>query len=286
MSDLITDEMVETAADAQWPSSPTPTWAPELLARAYYSDDSVVLIHGDCLELADLWTVADVLVTDPPYGIGWTSHGVSRTSLADRRRRDFNGRQRDVASIAGDRDTSARDLALKAFGGRPAVMFGSLFAPPPPGVRHIGVYVKPLDGGALSAFGRLRRDVEAIYFLGKAPGWGEKIKSDFGGVPVHKRPPTLLRSSVFTTGVEFLGGPGGLSARAGHPHAKPQDVLEALLGVCPPGVIADPFAGSGSTLVAAKALGRKAIGVELEERYCEIAARRLSQDVLDFGASA
>ena len=252
------------------------------MTAPFYSDDWCTLYHGDCLELADLWTCADVLVTDPPYGIAWTTHGVSRTSLADRKRRDFNGLQREVESIAGDHDVSTRDAALAAFGDKPAIMFGSLFAPPPPGVRHVGVYVKPLDGGALSAFGVLRRDVEAIFFHGRAPGWGEKVRSDFGGVPVHKRPPTVLRSSVFATRVEFLGGPGGLSARTGHPHAKPSDVLETLIALCPPGVVADPFAGSGSTLVAAKALGRKAIGVELEERYAEIAARRLSQDVLDF----
>lgn len=245
--------------------------------KPYYEDPWVTLWLGDCLEI-DAWLAADALVTDPPYGIAWERHKISRADLAEAKNGRYvkltrNNSLNDLG-IANDRTVVARDLALRMWGSKPAYVFGSLLLAPPDGTRQVAIYGKPLNAGNLTCIGGVRRDVEAIYLLGRHKATG-------GG-----------RTAIFKTRATRVSGGkpsdrgAGLVQRYGHPHAKPTDVLEDLILLCPPGVIADPFAGSGSTGVAAKALGRKAILVELEERYCEIAARRLAQDVLDFGGVA
>jgi len=222
----------------------------------YYEDDLVTLYHGDCREVT-AWLEADVLVTDPPYGRAWRQGRIQGHHSAN----IGNG-------IANDGDTTARDDALALWGtGRKAIVFGDLMLAPPPNTSLVGAYRKPVDAGLRGAIGGVRRDLEAVYLVGTWP-------SGIGG-----------RSSLFATGASNVGNPVGIVASAGgHPHAKPQDVMEALLELTA-GIVGDPFTGSGSTLIAAKGQGRRAIGVELDERYCEIAARRLAQDTL-FGGVA
>ena len=222
----------------------------------YWSDGSVTLYLGDCRGITE-WLAADVLVTDPPYGRGWTQ-GRGMPSHGRRERTRSKGHD----GITGDDDTSTRDVALVLWGDRQAVVFGDLMLPPPAGTRQVLVYRKAPDAGSRGATGGYRRDAEAVYLLGPWP-------SGIGG-----------RSSVLGTAARIQGSDHGLAARYGHPHAKPVDVMEQLIAACPSGVIADPFAGSGSTLVAARNLGRPAIGVELEEQYCERVALRLSQMTL------
>lgn len=204
----------------------------------YYADDRVTLYHGDCREITD-WLAADVLVTDPPYGMA------HRSGWKDR-------------PIAGDADAGARDAALTAWGGRPALVFGRWSVPRPAAVRARLVW----DKGDWPGMGDLGLpwgpSDEEVYVIGA--GW------------VGKREGTVIRGRRMTG-----------DAAADHPTPKPVPLMERLIEKCPPGIIADPFAGSGSTLVAARNLGRRAIGVEIEEKYCEVIARRLAQDVLDFG---
>jgi len=223
------------------------------MSEPYYQDERVTLYHGDCLT-ETAWLDADVLVTDPPYGIDWEQPAyLAKGKSAGQRTKQHDG-------IQNDGDVAVRDEALRLWGDlRPGLIFGAIERPAPAGTRRTLVWEKPKDAGL---FGSTiwRKDWEPIFMVGKWPQ-----------VPATE-------SSIVRT----AAGSHRQYAQGLHPHGKPLDTLRYLIRFTE-GTIADPFAGSGSTLRAAKDLGRKAIGVELEERYCEVIAKRLAQDVLDFG---
>lgn len=219
--------------------------------KPYYQDDNVTLYHGDCMEITE-WLDADVLVTDPPYGINW---------VPKKGRYKGAGSQTQDDPIANDQSTAARNAAIAAWGDKPRIVFGSWRADRPNPVDHRLIWHKQgqAPGPANAAF--MVQD-EEIYVTGS----GFKKSS----------PP--LRSVITTHEARSV-----VVAQIGHPTPKPVALMELLIMRCPDGAIADPFAGSGATLLAARNQNRKAIGVELEERYCEIIAKRLDQMCLDFG---
>lgn len=207
----------------------------------YYQDDLVTLYHCDCLEHPELWTCADVLVTDPPYGLGSILSGGTREFplWADKGKRSGEGLPWDShAPVA---------LLEHLHHFKNSVIWGGNYFPLPP------------------QRGWLIWDKQN---RGMSTGHAEMAWTDLDQ-PIR----TFDWNSVgFITAKE--------PHLKQHPTQKPVALMEWCLQFLPTGTVADPFAGSGSTLVAAKALGRKAVGVELEEKYCEIAANRLAQEVL------
>ncbi len=213
----------------------------------YYDDGSCVIYHGDCRELFPVWDWSGAfMVTDPPYGMGYvSSQGVCAT-----------------APIVGDADTSLRDAVLSMWGSRPALVFGTWRAPRPKATRELIIWNKTdvgFSGNLTIPWGPCH---EEIYVLG----------AGFVG----KRRPNVY---------SVAGLASASSERPDHPTPKPVSLMRDLVGYCAPlAEVVDPFMGSGTTLRAAKDLGRRAIGIEIEERYCEIAAKRLAQEVFDFGS--
>ena len=212
----------------------------------YYQDDLVTLWHGDCRQVRE-WLSADVLVTDPPYGIAWP---------AGQLHSDKSIRVTATQSIVGDEDTQVRDDVISLWGDRPMIVFGSWRKPRPDQTKHRLIWHKQGRHPGVSPHPFYAND-EEIYLVGG--GW------------VGQPSPTVI-----TTTEQRAQQP----SKVGHPTPKPIGLMEHLVSKCPPGVIADPFAGGGSTLIAARNQGRTCIGVEIEERYCELIANRLAQGVL------
>lgn len=217
--------------------------------KPYYDHGGITIYHGDCRDIlpALAW---DVLISDVPYGIKASS--------------GRNGRYGDCR-IAGDDDTELRDWLLVQNGDRPALIFGSDRAPRPAGTKIRLIWDKGEHVGMGDLALPWKPNTEEIYVLGD--GWRGRRR---GSVLHH---------------LAVAGTAYGRTWRW-HPYEKPESLMVELLQCSPPGTVLDPCMGSGSTLVAAKKLGLRAIGIELDERWCDAAVKRLSQEVLPLGLSS
>jgi len=214
----------------------------------YYDRDGITIYCGDAREILPSLDNADLVLTDPPYGIALEEHG----------RNGYDW------TIAGDHDQDLGQWALDYCRARrfPVVTFASPKKP------WLGEWRQHL-----------------VWDKGPAVGGG--------GDPATCWKSTWELIQTWNTG--RLNGPResavltywvGQRDFHDHPCQKPVSLLTYLIQKTtgPDALVVDPFMGSGSTLVAAKNLGRRAIGIELEEKYCEIAVKRLQQQVLPLTA--
>ena len=225
------------------------------MSTPYYQDENVTIFHGDCREIMpDLETV-DLVLTDPPY---------NEVNRPDSGLRSLDRGSAD--SLPVDPQEVAASIALACSG---------------------SAYV----WCATEQISPLRAAFVAAGMSTRAAVWHKTNPSPMNGEVMWL---SALELCVFArhpkaTFNEHCAHPvwtGPSQPRDDHPTAKPLWLFSKLIqaSTAAGNTILDPFMGSGTTLRAAKDLGRKAIGIELDEKYCEIAAKRMGQGVLDFGA--
>jgi len=212
------------------------------LPTPYYQDDrsGITIFCGDCRQILPYLPKVDLVLTDPPYGIGnvWKGgfgHGWGKAREEQGLRNEWDSTPPDAGLLFQIREKAKESI----------IWGGNYFDLPPS--RCWLVWNKPERGFSLAEAELAWTSFDAVVRV-----WDCR-RSDPGRE---------------------------------HPTQKPLDLMEwCLTKSKTSGVVLDPFMGSGTTLVAAKQLGRKAIGIEIEEKYCKIAVERLAQGVMDFGGN-
>lgn len=228
----------------------------EAAPTPYYQDDAVTIYHADCREILPTLRPVELVLTDPPYNcINRETSGLRSIDKggADDRPVEISTTAAEFVRLATGSiyvwcGASFLSDWLRAFEGAGLTTRGAVWAKPNP---------SPMNGDRLW--------LSALEFC----AFARKSNAYFNA---HCKP------ALWSWPTE----PGD------HPTPKPMKLMESQVtaSCSPDGVVLDPYMGAGTTLRAAKDLGRKAIGIEIEERYCEIAAQRLAQEVLDLGAAA
>ena len=222
--------------------------------KPYYRDDYVTIFNCDCREIASKIGPFDLVLTDPPYrhahigGSGFKCEKKYKSGALDGMN-DF---------VLADFSFSLLSLApmLVAFCSRDLLPDYAALARA--SSRKFDLHFWHKTNAIPFTKNTWKSDVEYIALMwSRRPGW--------------KQCPQKMHSKVFSSGTY---------RDPAHPTAKPIKLMEKYIEILAAQTIVDPFAGAGSTGRAAKNLGRKAVLIEVEERYCEIAARRLEQEIL------
>ena len=209
----------------------------------YYQDDSCTIYHGDCREIAPRLTDDCAVVSDPPYGMDWDTDTRRFSGGSDESRHKRGAGARAPRVIADD----GPFLPGPWLDYREVILWGANHYAARLPVGSTLVWIKRND----AAFGSFLSDAEIAWMRG---GHGVYCYRDLSLA--------------------------GEARRRLHPTQKPVGLMSWCISKTRAAIILDPFMGSGTTLRAAKDLNRRAIGIELDEAYCEIAAKRLGQEVL------
>lgn len=210
--------------------------------RPYYDDGQATIYHGDARDILPHLGPAAVVITDPPYSTGRAEAEFAATG--------------NVAVVLHLASKKAPTMAVFTTSSGRGLEFVRSSIRALPHCRTLAWHRSYVNSPAA---GPWRWDLVLIQIFGRGA---------FG------RP---LESSLIQT-----DGTQALAIEVGHKAPVPIQVMQKLYAPFAPGLLLDPFMGSGSALLAAKRLGGQAIGIEISEEYCEVAANRLRQEVLDF----
>jgi len=218
--------------------------------KPYYDEDGITIYHGDCLEILPTLPKVDLVLTDPPYGVNTKSDGNGKLSpWADL----CNSSLWYEMWISGCRKLLTEHGALWTFlNWRSVVTFQK-------------------------ASCALRWPIESMLVWDKqwiGPG-SRGLRPSYELAALFPMPEFVLANR----GLPDIRRCQWSSKKPnGHPAEKPVDLVQWIAKESAGGTILDPFVGSGTTLAAARRLGRRAIGIELDERWCEFAAARIQRE--------
>ncbi len=234
--------------------------------RAYYEDDLVSLYHGDAMEILPTLPAGyfNACITDPPYIIGAVSSG----SMASK-----SGGWADMMNSSGWFTSWYRqvDRLLKHDGS-----FWTFL-----NWRSVPVVMRAAVDAQIPLTSMMVWDKQWI-----GPGGVQGLRPAYEMVALSCKPDFAIKDRSLP---DVWQHKVGSHKPNGHPAEKPEGLLRRIMQAAdlkPGQVVLEPFSGSGTTAAAAKSLGLHCVAIEAEERYCEIAAKRLSQDGLDFGGVA